>query len=113
MHDGQVGTPPFLNYGVLIPNDGKFETKGCGRGFLDNLRGRCGVITSWQCNYVGAAATTAALAFLTTEGCTEYDVTQAILAASYQKLNIACNFAAPGEYDGGDLPPIGGFGGDG
>ncbi|KAI9823157.1 MAG: hypothetical protein M1832_002600 [Thelocarpon impressellum] len=27
------------------------DRRGCGQGLLDNLRGQCGVITSWECWY--------------------------------------------------------------
>ena len=27
------------------------ETVGCGRGLLDNLRGECGVVHDWKCDY--------------------------------------------------------------
>ncbi|KAK0516037.1 hypothetical protein JMJ35_002071 [Cladonia borealis] len=104
MHDGMDNVDITLNYGVLIPNDSEYD-KSCGEGFLDNLRGRCGVISGWGCGYTGAENTTAALSFSTVNTCTEWDVTQALLAASYGKLNIPCNWASPSSYEGGDLPP--------
>ena len=82
---------PAVHWGVLITNDAKYETKGCGRGFLDNFRGRCGVITSWKCRYVGAHATTALMEFWTSQGCTAWDGTQVIKAASYQAIpSLTC-----------------------
>lgn len=71
LYDG-TGAPD-TPWGVLITNDNKYDTGGCGSGFLDNLRGRCGVISGWGCNYVGAQGTTAALYFETTEFCTAWE----------------------------------------
>lgn len=47
-YDWTVYTP---NWGA--PNSENFPMDTCGAGFLDNLRGRCGVITNWGCEKGG------------------------------------------------------------
>lgn len=82
---------PAVHWGILIPNDPSLDW-ACGRGFLDNFRGRCGVVTSWTCTFVGASGTTAFLDFWTSQGCTAWDGTQAIHAASQgADYNIPCH----------------------
>jgi hypothetical protein len=69
---------------VVIQNDEKFDVGGCGRGFLDNFRGRCGVVDSFSCDSVkeGDRSTTAVMTFDTTLTCQGEDGTEAIRAAS-------------------------------
>ena len=37
---------------VEVPTDLASIPANCGGGFLDNLRGRCGMVNNWQCNFV-------------------------------------------------------------
>lgn len=91
---------PAVHWGILIPNDASVDGS-CGIGFLDNFRGRCGVVTSWKCDFVGASSTTAWLDFYTSQFCTAWDGTQAIHAASQSlDYNIPCsNFGVGVEPD--------------
>lgn len=73
---------------VDVAGDDKYNTV-CGNGCLDNLRGRCGVITSWGCNRNPDGG--AHYEFFTDIGCTSYDVTQAILACTNNEQNIPCS----------------------
>ena len=85
------GNLPATQWALLVTGDRQNESGGCGEGFLDNLRGACGVITTWGCQYVGAGGSNTALAtFWTTNFCSDTDVTGAVLAASYQKVNVPC-----------------------
>ena len=47
---------PAYQWEVYIHNESQYEQNphhdNCGGGFLDNFRGRCGVITTWTCTYV-------------------------------------------------------------
>lgn len=67
----------------------------CGKGYLDNLRGRCGVITNWECKFVdndvekvphkeknGDKIKGALMTFKTNVFCSENDIIQAMGAAS-------------------------------
>lgn len=77
-----------INWNVVVNNDSRYDTGGCGAGFLDNFRGRCGVITSWGCNI--GDNDSANMNFDTTIGCTAYDITQAINAATGGAVNLNC-----------------------
>ena len=82
---------PATEWALLVEGDRQNESGGCGEGILDNLRGRCGVITTWGCQYVGAGGSNTALAtFWTTNACSDVDVTDVVLAASYGKVNVPC-----------------------
>ena len=82
---------PATQWGLLVTGDRPNESGDCGAGILDNLRGRCGVITSWGCQYVGADGSNTALAtFWTETGCTDVDVTDVVLAATYSGVNVPC-----------------------
>lgn len=101
---------PAFQWYITIPNDNRFDSS-CGAGFLDNFRGRCGVITSWGCEYIGADLTTAALWFWTDVACTLDDATQVIAAASENNIpSMQCAYA---ESEGGDVGQDMPFGGDG
>ena len=63
MYDDRL---PAVHWGILIPNDPSMDA-GCGCGFLDNFRGRWGVVTSRGCTWVGASGTTAFLEFWTAQ----------------------------------------------
>lgn len=67
---------------------------------LDNFRGRCGVITSWGCTWVGAEGTTALMQFWTSAFCTGDDISAAIKAASGKAVDISCPTI---ESEGGDV----------
>ncbi|KAJ5503721.1 hypothetical protein N7463_006595 [Penicillium fimorum] len=67
----------------------------CGQGYLDNFRGRCGVITSWGCKFVDENGnkveekekneeqiTGAKMTFKTSAFCTSSDIIAAMGAAS-------------------------------
>jgi hypothetical protein len=75
---------------VNIANDDKYDTGGCGAGFLDNFRGRCGAITNWGCNYVDGT-TNIVMTFATSDFCTGDDITAAIRAASYGNVDLFCS----------------------
>lgn len=64
---------------VIIPGDDRFDGTNCGSGFLDNLRGHCGVITDWGCKRSGVDAT---ITFLASDLCLSPDINAAIDAAS-------------------------------
>ena len=90
----------WLSWSVFIPNDNKYETQGCGRGFLDNFRGRCGPITAWQCTEQHDGAD---LYFETTVFCQGADISAAMTAASSEEINqTRCTV-------GGQPDPIGGY----
>jgi hypothetical protein len=40
----------LFQWAVVVNNDSKYDPTTCGAGFLDNLRGRCSVITDWACD---------------------------------------------------------------
>ncbi|KAI9827502.1 MAG: hypothetical protein M1832_004852 [Thelocarpon impressellum] len=42
--------PLYLSYYLQL-NNWPQDPRGCGRGLLDNLRGQCGIITNWECEY--------------------------------------------------------------
>ncbi|EOD43882.1 hypothetical protein GTA08_BOTSDO09652 [Neofusicoccum parvum] len=71
---------------INVDNDAAYN-KQCGGGCLDNIRGRCGVVTSWACGRDDAG--TATYHFYTTSGCTPYDMTQALHACT--KMTIDCS----------------------
>ena len=82
---------PATQWALLVTGDRQNESGGCGEGVLDNLRGRCGIITSWGCQYVGADGSNTALAtFWTETGCLDVDVTDVVLAASSGQVNVPC-----------------------
>ena len=82
---------PATQWALIVTGDRPRESGGCGEGILDNLRGRCGVITTWGCQYVGADGSNTALAtFWTTNGCSDVDVTDVVLAASSGSVNVPC-----------------------
>ena len=102
-------TSPAFQWAILLPSQ---PPGGCGGGFLDNFRGRCGVISNWGCTFVGAEETTAMLYFATSVFCTAYDITAAIGAASYGGIpNMDCQPAD--KEDGGDVGFDLPFAGDG
>jgi hypothetical protein len=76
---------------VTVVKDTQYN-KQCGGGCLDNLRGRCGAITMWGCsrNSDGGAR----YEFDTTDFCSDYDVTQAMLACTKKEQNIPCSMEA-------------------
>ena len=74
---------------VVVNKDREYDPNNRGGGFLDNLRGRCGVITGWGCDT--GANDSANMHFNTTIFCTAYDVTQAINAATSKKVNLGCS----------------------
>lgn len=80
---------PDINWNVVVNHDSKYDSGGCGAGFLDNFRGRCGVITSWGCNI--GDNDSANMNFDTTDGCTAFDITQAINAATGGAVNLGCS----------------------
>ncbi|KAK7718897.1 hypothetical protein SLS57_006007 [Botryosphaeria dothidea] len=59
---------------VYLDNDASYN-KQCGGGCLDNIRGRCGVVTDWG----------------TGSGCTNYDMTQALKACTKGQQTINCS----------------------
>lgn len=79
-----------INWNVVVNHDSKYDTGGCGAGFLDNFRGRCGTISNWGCNI--GDNDSANMNFDTSLFCTAYDITQAILAATGGAVNLACNY---------------------
>lgn len=85
-HD--VGSP--ARQWTVAVTDGRNYYKQCGKGFLDNFRGRCGTITTWECKYYNQSPNTAVMHFYTSVACTNYDISQAIKAAG-KGLVINCN----------------------
>ncbi|MCJ1337946.1 hypothetical protein MMC09_003230 [Bachmanniomyces sp. S44760] len=79
----------WRDWTVNIPHDAKYD-QDCGRGFLDNLRGDCGVISSWKCDFDPQDQTTAVLNFATDAGCDSSKVQKAIGQASGNDLTISC-----------------------
>ncbi|KAM0713964.1 hypothetical protein Q7P37_010927 [Cladosporium fusiforme] len=80
-------------WGVYMPGNVmgvETDANGLGGGLLDNLRGRCGVITGWNPKRDGAGTGLGAT-FSTSDFCTQFDITQAILAAS-GGTNVDCTF---------------------
>lgn len=72
------------SWGVYFPGNVmgvETDRNGLGGGLLDNLRGRCGDITGWSPSR-DAAGTGLGVTFATSVFCTQYDITQAINAAS-------------------------------
>ena len=53
---------PATQWALLATDDRQNESGGCGNGILNNLQGACGVITTWDCQYVGADGLNTALA---------------------------------------------------
>jgi hypothetical protein len=108
---------PAYQWAVTVENDSKYD-KTCGGeplrntsqeeinanshtgGMLDNFRGRCGVITSWGCTWVGAAGTTALMQFWTSAFCQADDIAAAIKAASKKEVMISCDIVTS---EGGDV----------
>lgn len=108
---------PAYQWAVTIENDSKYD-KTCGGeflrnpyqektsadsytgGMLDNFRGRCGVITSWGCTWVGASGTTALMQFWTSAFCQGSDISAAIKAASKKEVTIDCGIITS---EGGDV----------
>lgn len=82
------GETLFLSWQIDVVNDVYYNLQ-CGDGCLANLRGRCGVITSWNCvlNSDGSAH----YDFLTSTFCTAFDVTSAMLACTKNEQNIPCS----------------------
>ncbi|KAF4302221.1 hypothetical protein GTA08_BOTSDO09653 [Botryosphaeria dothidea] len=72
---------------VYLDNDASYN-KQCGGGCLDNIRGRCGVVTDWGCERNGG---TAHMHFSTGSGCTNYDMTQALKACTKGQQTINCS----------------------
>ena len=107
------GLLPNDNYLVTIPDDSKYDSGGCGAGFLDNFRGRCGAVTEWGCNMVGATGGTAAMSFTVINSCTSGAIQDAIIAASGNGVpGITCiDSDDEDKPDGPD--PSGGDGDDG
>jgi hypothetical protein len=79
-----VGCPDAvseIHWRITINTPYDNQADGCGRGFLDNFRGRCGVITNWGCNAVEPGRAIF-MDFLTHAFCTSFDITEAMRAAS-------------------------------
>lgn len=78
---------PDYQWKVDVAGDAGYNVN-CGDGCLANLRGRCGVISGWNCvrNPDGGAH----YDFYTDIGCTAYDVTSAMLACTKNEQNIPC-----------------------
>lgn len=85
----------YIDWSIHLNNDDQYDNGGCGRGFLDNFRGRCGDITDWSCVY--DEGSDIFMDFKTSDFCTEQDITDAINAASYGNLNIPCTWILAGE----------------
>jgi hypothetical protein len=119
---------PAFHWLVTIPNETPFEHRdgynhdNCGGGFLDNFRGRCGVITSWRCKYYSNDGKTvlsdqstntaqnklAVMDFWTSAFCRGSDISAAIGAASFSTIvNTDCwDYAnrSPGDPHFSEIP---------
>ncbi len=81
----------YRDWIIHIDNDDKYDKGGCGAGFLDNFRGRCGAITDWTCSYEGG--TNIYMNFKTSVFCSNEDISSAIAAASYGNVaNLPCTW---------------------
>ncbi|KKY14746.1 hypothetical protein UCDDS831_g08023 [Diplodia seriata] len=76
-----------IRWSIYLDNDAYYNKK-CGNGCLDNIRGRCGVVTSWECSR--DANNRAHMNFYTTIGCSNYDMTQALHACTKKEQTIDC-----------------------
>ena len=80
----------YTSLTVDIANDNRYDSGGCGRGFLDNFRSACGVITDWGCNNV-AGTDNVIMTFKTPMTCSGESISSAIFAASNgEMVNIHC-----------------------
>ena len=72
------------DYNISLTDDRSIDVD-CGRGILDNVRGRCADgVTNWGCDYSGD--TGAIIHFTTVAECTPGDVSAAIYAAGGPQL---------------------------
>lgn len=62
-----------------MKDDTKYNTN-CGRGVLDNARGRCGNIEAWKCMYTDADCGVAVITLRSPKACRGDDITAAIKA---------------------------------
>ena len=96
------GTSALISngWGVYFADNtlgGNDHPRGLGGGLLDNLRGRCGAITGWNPN-LDSAGTGLGTTFSTSDFCTAFDISQAIVAAAGgesitgDQANVPCNF---------------------
>lgn len=77
-----------IKWSIYLDND-PYYNKQCGGGCLDNIRGRCGVVTSWECSRDGNNR--GHMTFFTSIGCTDYDMTQALHACTKGEQTIDCS----------------------
>ncbi|KAB8338801.1 hypothetical protein FH972_021746 [Carpinus fangiana] len=77
---------PERAWTVQILDDDAYDNGGCGAGFLDNFRGRCGDVTSWGCNYE-PNTDNAVMNFITSTFCSPTDISAAISASSYGEID--------------------------
>ena len=83
-----IRNPVYNEYWVNITNDAAYnEAPWCGASFLNYLRGWCGIISNWQCDYDRGAAI---MYFKTDFFCTRWKVTQAIKDGSNGERHISC-----------------------
>ncbi|EKG12648.1 hypothetical protein MPH_10237 [Macrophomina phaseolina MS6] len=73
-------------WAVNIDNDSAYN-KQCGGGCLDNIRGRCGVVTDWGCERNGLD--TGLYRFKTSAFCSLNDMTQALHACTGLTINCS------------------------
>ena len=79
-----VGCPDavsLIHYRITINTPYDNQVDGCGRGFLDNFRGRCGVITNWGCTAVEPGRAIY-MDFWANAFCEANDISEAIGAAN-------------------------------
>ncbi|ETS76074.1 hypothetical protein PFICI_11461 [Pestalotiopsis fici W106-1] len=77
----------WTRWQIVIANDTEYNSD-CGRGCLDNVRGRCGPVTFWECerNEEGRGH----FKFLTNSFCTTDDMMEAIYACTKDEQDTDC-----------------------
>lgn len=88
------GSPLWVEWKLEIAGAKYYTKDECGSGFLDNFRGRCGAITDWGCEYVPDTAD-AKMSFKTSLFCSDYDISQAIKAATNGERDVPCKYYEP------------------
>ncbi|KAF7552498.1 hypothetical protein G7046_g7387 [Stylonectria norvegica] len=78
--------PAAYSWYLQLPGFGghqspNFPMTECGKGLLDNLRGRCGIISAWSCD-MNDAETDIQVSFDTVIECDWFDVQDAFQAAN-------------------------------
>lgn len=76
-----------FRWNIYLDNDDYYNTE-CGKGCLDNFRGKCATITNWDCKLDSAKR--AHYEFITPVGCSSYAITQALKKCTKGEQTINC-----------------------